>query len=130
MAWPEFVLCVRLERHARDKRDESLADVASLDRLWKHIPRPIQVSVGNDRINVFPKQGRRLLHLVNMDPGTTHEEFKITLSKQFTGAIDTATLYAPGRQALTLRRRNQGAFTEISIPYLKEWGIVTLNENQ
>ncbi len=61
-----------------------------------------------------------------MAPGTTHENFTITLSKQFAGAVDTATPYAPGRQTLTLRCRDKDAFTEIRIPNLKKWGIVTL----
>ena len=61
-----------------------------------------------------------------MAPGTTQENFTITLSKQFAGAVDTAKLYAPGRQMLTLRCGDKGAFTQISVPYLKEWGIVTL----
>jgi len=108
-----------------------LVDATSLDRLWTHIPRPIQVSVGNAQINVVPRrgEGRRLLHLVNMVPGTTREDFEITLSKQFAGAVGTATLHAPGRQVLTLPCRDDDAFTEISVPYLEEWGIVTLYES-
>ena len=107
---------------------QPVVDVASLDRLWNHIPRPIQVSVGNAQINVVPRRKAdwKLLHLVNMAPGTTHENFTITVSKQFAGVVDTATLYAPGRRMLTLRCRDKDAFTEFSIPKLKEWGIVTL----
>jgi hypothetical protein len=111
---------------------QPMVDVSSLDRLWDHIDRPIHVSVGNAKINVAPrrKQDRRLLHLVNMVPGSAHEDFTMTLSKQFTGAIGAATLYSPGRQAITLRCRAGGGFTEISVPHLKEWGIVTLLYNR
>ena len=111
-----------------DAAPQPVVDVASLERLWNHIPRPIQVSVGNARINVVPRRKveSKLLHLVNMAPGTTQENFTVTLSKQFAGAVDTAMLYAPGRQTLTLRCRDKDAFTEIGIPNLKEWGIVTL----
>jgi len=105
-----------------------MVDIGSLDRLWDHIDRPIQVSVGNARINVVPrrKEDRRLLHLVNMAPGTAHENFTITLSRQFAGTIDTAMQYAPGCETLTLHCLATERFTEISIPYLREWGIITL----
>ena len=107
---------------------QPMVDIGSLDRLWNHIDRPIQVSVGNAKINVVPhrKQERRLLHLVNMEPGTMHKDFKITLSKRFAGAIDAGTLYSPGRKAVTVPCLDRDGCTEISVPYLKEWGIITL----
>jgi len=128
----DFRYLTTSQKATLDAAPQSVVDVASLDRLWNHINRPIQVSVGNARINVVPrwKEDRRLLHLVNMVPGTAHEDFTITLSGQFAGAIGTATLYSPGRQAVTLRSRTRGGFTEISVPYLKEWGIVTLLYNR
>ena len=92
---------------------------------------PHKISVGDAKINVVPRRNeeRRLLHLVNMVPGTAHEDFRITLSRQFAGAIDRATLYAPGRETAALRSLVKERFTEMSIPYLKEWCIITLHES-
>jgi hypothetical protein len=88
--------------------------------------------VGNGKINVVPRRNedRRLLHLVNMVPGTAHEDVTVTLSRQFAGAVDAPTLHSPGRQPASLRCRTEGGLTKISVPYLKEWGIVTLFSDQ
>lgn len=103
-------------------------DISSLDSLWRRIPRPIHVSIGDEKVNVVPrrKDEHRLLHLVNMLPGTAHRDFVVTLNRQWAGPVRAATLNAPGRQATTLRCQTTGSHTEIHVPFLQEWAIITL----
>jgi hypothetical protein len=112
------------------KAKRPMVEVASLEQLWNYMDQPIQVSVGNARINIVPRRNgnRRLLHLVNMVPAAVHEDFTVTLSRQFAGAIGTAKLHAPDRETLTLGCSGNGRFIEMSVPYLKEWGIITLRD--
>jgi len=107
---------------------QPVVDIASLETLWKQIDRPIKVSIGNAIVNVAPRKrgSNRLLHLVNMELGTTHREFTITLSTEFAGPIVGAEFFAPNQAATALEARPAGRFTEVHVPYLKEWAIVTL----
>ena len=113
------------------KSGQAVVDISSLDQLWEHLDRPIQVSIGNDRINVVARrnQRKRLLHLVNMQPGTEHRDFKLILSARFVGPVQSANLYAPGRDPIEPFCQSADRFVEIHVPYLKEWGIVTLQAN-
>ena len=73
------------------------------------------------------RRGRdRLLHLVNMGLATTEKNFTVSLSKEFAGPIKGATLHAPDHPPLELATRSAGRFTEIRVPVLEEWGVVTL----
>ncbi len=105
-----------------------VVDVESLETLWKDVDRPIEVSIGNAIVNVVPRKrgSDRLLHLVNMELGTTHQEFTVTLSNEFAGPIVGAEYFAPDQTATALETRPAGRFTEIRVPALREWAIVTL----
>ena len=123
---------------SQEKRISSVkrpvAKIESIDSLWSRIDRPIDVSIGNATVNVVPRKrapgsarADRLLHLVNMQLDTTHKDFTVTLSKQFTGPISRAELHAPNGEPIALTTRSTHRSIEIRIPILKEWGIVTLH---
>jgi hypothetical protein len=84
--------------------------------------------VGNAYTNVVPRKrgSDRLLRLVNMGLGTTHNDFTVTVSTAFAGPVSAVQLYAPERPPVPLETRSKGRFTEIRIPVLEQWGIVTL----
>ncbi len=107
---------------------QPVIQLVSLEKLWNQIDRPIDVSAGNANINVVPRKrgSERLLHLVNMGLGTTHTDFTVTLSKEFTGPITAAELHTPERKPAKLSVRSTTRFAEIQIPVLKEWGVITL----
>jgi hypothetical protein len=103
------------QKRQLSRQGRPVVDVESLSELWTHVDRPIDVSSGDEKINIVPRCNgeRRLLHLVNMVPGVEQKGFKVTLSKQLAGVVRSARLYSPGGKPSQLSSESREQFIDI-----------------
>ncbi|MCK4958776.1 MAG: hypothetical protein KAT00_05240, partial [Planctomycetes bacterium] len=108
-------------------------DVSNVAGLWYRMDRPIDVAGGvtNTQVSVVPRKnsaGGKVFHLVNMDT-ETHNNFTVTISTEFAGVIDLATLYAPNRTPVALTVSNSAAANTLEIPILEEYGVIMITND-
>lgn len=116
-------------------RGEKVISIEHLDRLWDLIKRPIDVSLGNDKVTIVARKANdegMVLHMLGRPlnppkPAPIYREFNLEVSEAFSGPFESATLHAPNRKPVRLTVSKKAGVNRIRIPRLYEWAIVDLN---
>lgn len=82
------------------------------------------VNVDFDRTTPDASAFDSVSEIVHFAGPTTHKDFTVTISTEFAGVIDSATLCAPNRTRVSLTVSQAGAFNRLEIPIREEWRII------
>lgn len=116
-----------------------IVDYKKLDDLFKLIPRQINVSIGNEKVSVFPRENNQdsnspyVIHLVNrsysyeLNKIEVQTDFTITFNNVlFNKSVSSAMLLRPKHDPIELKMNFSDDGFNITVPSLEEWGILKL----